>query len=316
MTIDFELFGKELPDFKPAADFYSPKDYIVDKKMRYAVNIAVATGQPLLVTGEPGTGKTQLAAAISYHLGLGDPLIFNTKTTSVADDLFYQYDALTRFHDIQFEKIRKDVKTYLTYQAVGKAILLTIPFDQRDDRFPDDLKEIPPKRSVVLIDEIDKAPRDLPNDVLNEIERMEFTVKEMNKTFKAVTERRPILILTSNSEKNLPDPFLRRCIFYHIPFPDEDQLKEIARRRLPDLPEALIEMAVPHFYQLRRKNLKKDPATAEFLTWLTIVDHLKIKDFNKLTAAEADLLAASYTIIAKTQEDLEKLQSVIIKKDA
>ena len=167
-----------------------------------------------------------------------------------------------------------------------------------------------PTRSVVLIDEIDKAPRDLPNDVLNEVEKMEFTVKETGRTFTAEPHYRPILVLTSNSEKNLPDPFLRRCIFYHIPFPSPDQLKNIVQKRFREQPEftsEFISVVIEHFEEIRSLALKKKPATAEFLAWIQMLQALKL-DPKNLQSGQAEALALSYSILAKTQEDLALLK--------
>ncbi|NIM17308.1 MAG: AAA family ATPase, partial [Candidatus Aminicenantes bacterium] len=164
-------------------DFDHPRNYIAGEGLRNAVNVALALGQPLLITGEPGTGKTQLADSIAWELGL--PVMeFHTKTTSAAVDLFYQYDALRRFQDAQVpEKKQLNIDDYITYQALGNAILLTMPPAEANKYLPEELQGIGPTRSVVLIDEIDKAPRDLPNDVLDEIEKMRFTVKETGRTF-------------------------------------------------------------------------------------------------------------------------------------
>ena len=184
-----------LPDYETMIDIDNPEYYIAGEGLRNAVNVALALGQPLLVTGEPGTGKTQLAASIAHELDL--PLLkFYTKTTSTAVDLFYQYDALRRFQDVQMIKDENhpgiDIDNYITYQALGMAILLNFPPENVKKYLPEKLQDTGPTRSVVLIDEIDKAPRDLPNDLLNEIEKMEFKVKETGKTFEAEKRFRPI----------------------------------------------------------------------------------------------------------------------------
>jgi len=170
-----------VPDYQPLPLLEAPEGYVASPALRDAVNVAIALGQPLLLTGEPGTGKTRLAFSVAHELGLGRPLIFYTKTTSTARDLFYTYDSLGHFHDAQLkDKQNLNASQYIQYQALGQAII-----DSHQ------------QRSVVLVDEIDKAPRDLPNDILNELEAMSFTVRETGETHTAQEVHRPILILTS-----------------------------------------------------------------------------------------------------------------------
>jgi MoxR-like ATPase len=168
---------------------------------------------------------------------------------------------------------------------------------------------------VVLIDEIDKAPRDLPNDVLNEIENMTFSVKESGRVFAAAQKFRPILVLTSNSEKNLPDAFLRRCVFYHITFPDRQRLTEIIQRRLEfrsDFTPRMLENAVRHFEQIRSLPLKKKPATAECLAWLRILEKMHL-DVGALKPGQAEALAFTYSVLAKSKEDYALLQKATLE---
>jgi MoxR-like ATPase len=301
--------GLSVPPFEKTTELSDPAGYLADEGLRDAVNVALMLGQPLLVTGEPGTGKTQLAASIAFELGLIAPLIFHTKTTSTARDLFYRYDALGHFHDAQFHKEASSVENYITYEALGLAILLSMNAQDAAPFLPEHLRGTGPVRAVVLIDEVDKAPRDLPNDVLNEIDNMSFTVKETGQTFSADESYRPIVILTSNSEKNLPDAFLRRCVFYHIAFPGKERLKEIVGRRLrldSSFTPQMLEHALSHFEKIRDLTLKKRPATAELLAWLKILEKRRI-DVSNLQRGEAEALAFTYSILSKSKEDQEMI---------
>ena len=285
----------ELPPYASPSAGNAPQHYVASPALRDAVNVAIALGQPLLLTGEPGTGKTQLAYSIAHELGLGAPLVFHTKTTATARDLFYRYDSLAHFHDAQLkEKGSLAVEDYITYEALGQAI-----------------RESDQRRAIVLVDEIDKAPRDLPNDVLDELENMTFTVRETGETFSSNLANRPILVLTSNSEKNLPDAFLRRVVYYHIPFPDKSTLTRIVKRRLllsEHFTEQLLSDTIDHFLELRAsKGMRKPPATAELLAWIHILDTHKI-DLGGDLSTQVEALAMSYSILAKNKDDLEKLK--------
>jgi MoxR-like ATPase len=289
-----------------------PAGYLPDAGLVDAVNVAIALGQPLLLTGEPGTGKTQLAHSVAYQLfGPGvTPIVFNTKTTSTARDLFYQYDALTHFRDAQLRPAGQQllVDEYITYQALGLAILIAMPREQVAGVLPPAYQARGRSRSVVLIDEIDKAPRDLPNDVLNEIEAMSFQVKETGQRFAAELEYRPIVIMTSNSEKLLPEPFLRRCVFFHLEFPDTDQLRRIVERRLggdgerPGPTRAWVGDAIGLFEKIRSQ-LKRKPATAELLAWIQVLDRLST-DAGGKDPLETQELASTYPVLAKYKDDL------------
>lgn len=308
--------GMPVADFSQPATLDDPRHYLAPQALRDAVNVALALGQPLLVTGEPGTGKTQLAASLAFELGLPAPFVFNTKTTSTARDLFYRYDSLRHFHDAQFRREKTDASDYVTYEALGLAMLLSLPPEAGDPHLPPALRGKGPARSVVLIDEIDKAPRDLPNDILNEIEGMSFHVPETNQSFRADTALRPIVILTSNSEKHLPDAFMRRCIFYHIAFPPLDSLREIVFRRSPPATLAAaqrLDHALTLFESLRELRLRKKPATAECLQWLQIIERMKI-DTSRLEPGQAEALALSYCVLAKNREDLELMQQSTLKR--
>lgn len=287
-----------------------PAGYLADDGLRDAVNVAVALGQPLLVTGEPGTGKSELAASIAHSLELPAPFVFNVKSTSAARDLFYRYDSLRHFHDAQFRTERPVIDHYIEYEALGLAILLAMPAANADAYLPQALRGLGPTRSVVLVDEIDKAPRDLPNDLLNEIDQMSFAVRETGRLFSADKAYKPIVVLTSNSEKTLPDAFLRRCVFYHISFPDRDRLREIVRRRLGPTngfsPE-MVENAIRHFERIREVGLRKKPSTSELLAWLRVLARLKI-DVAHPKPGDAEAIAFTYSILAKSREDAELLR--------
>jgi MoxR-like ATPase len=227
------------------------------------------------VTGEPGCGKTSLADWVAFKLGLGAALRFQTRSTSTARDLFYVYDAVGRFHAAN-TAVDTDPRRYISYQALGLAIMRARGRDHIADFIsPDRLHNFnaDPERSVVLIDEIDKAPRDFPNDVLGEIERFAFEIPELQGvTAEAPKQFMPILIITSNGERSLPDAFLRRCVFYYIDFPDDELLKEIVFTRIVAMPRdsALLHDAlnVIHTLRDRRVGLPKPPGTAELLSFV------------------------------------------------
>jgi MoxR-like ATPase len=287
---------------------YLPEQGLVD-----AVNVALALGDPLLLTGEPGTGKTQLAWHVSLQMLPSnsdrkprEPLVFEAKSTSIARELFYSYDTLGRFHKSN-EGSTKNID-YITYNALGQAILLA--------NRPEDVKQfLPspksgfvhdgPRRSVVLIDEVDKAPRDFPNDILNELEHMYFRVPELgNEPVSAPKNMKPILIITSNSEKSLPDAFLRRCVYYNIPFPDPRKLAEILEGRLKGAPSAYLAEAVEFFLLLRSEDsgLRKKPATAELLGWLVFLGD-RIPDKQQPLRANENELRSSLGSLVKNAED-------------
>lgn len=301
---------------------HNPEKYILHEDLAAAVEVAVALGQPLLLTGEPGTGKTQLAYKIAWDLSqqyesfLAEPLIFHTKTSAKSQDLFYNYDALRHFHEANIKKASGEsapaTSNFVELRAMGKAIALTNPKEIASGEY---LTETECKSSVVLIDEIDKAPRDFPNDILHEIENNSFEIKEANnhRINKGSTER-IIVIMTSNSEKNLPEPFLRRCVFYHIPFPNRSQLVEIAASQLGGDSSYTDEKLIGHFQKLRELVKKKKPATAELISWLRI---LELQDFLEgdldmriLNSRQKKILRLSYSVLAKNKEDLARIQSM------
>lgn len=215
------------------AQFMKPENYLADPGLRDACNVALLLGQPLLLTGEPGTGKTLFAYSLAWELGFDEPLKFETKSTSTARDLFYNYDPLRQFQDAQSGIVGKSPLDYLTYNALGIAILLTGEQSEIKNFVPPDFIHPGKRRSIVLIDEVDKATRDFPNDILNELEHLYFRVPELgNVEIQANPELQPIVVITSNSEKDLPDAFLRRCVYYNIPFPQKERLADIVTNRL------------------------------------------------------------------------------------
>jgi MoxR-like ATPase len=308
--------GVDVPLFEASSETDDPRHYIAEPGLRDAVNVALLLGQPLLVTGDPGTGKTQLAGSIAHELGLPRPLVFLAKTTSTARDLFYRYEALAHFHDAHFQEKAMAVEQYITYEALGLAILLAGDPASSAPYLPPEMCKDRPTRSVVLVDEIDKAPRDLPNDVLNEIEQMSFQVREAGKEFTASPAYRPIIVMTSNSERNLPEAFLRRCVFYHIEFPDAKRLRTIVERRLgpnhPLSPTAL-DHAVAHFQEIRKAPLTRKPATAECLAWLRVLSSMDL-DPGDLKPGQAEQLALSYCVLVKNKDDLAKLRKTLETK--
>lgn len=291
-----------------------PENYIADSGLRDACNVALLLGQPLMLTGEPGTGKTQFAYSLAWELGLQAPLKFETKSDSTAQNLFYIYDALKRFQDIQSENT-KSTLDYITYQALGIAILKSKRYEEVKGVLPEDFEYFEPQRSVVLIDEIDKAPRDFPNDLLNELEQLYFRVSELgNKPVEANPELRPIVIITSNSEKDLPDAFLRRCVYYNIPFPERGKLADIIASRLGfsiDSQDAFLQTALDLFDQLRssRSGLRKKPATAELLGWISALKTFAKDDANLFTQRE--IVIPTLSSLIKTAEDQEKARIII-----
>lgn len=263
----------------PAA--YRPDAGLVD-----AVNTALLLNRPLLLTGEPGTGKTQLAYSVAWqlasrgalHIASGEVERFETKSTSLARDLFYTFDTLGRFQAANTSGSTENAD-YLTYGALGRALLEALRPEEVRAYLPKSYDHRGPKRSIVLIDEIDKAPRDFPNDLLNEIDQMYFRLPELGNvtiggpgTFP--DELKPLVFITSNSERTLPDPFLRRCIYYNIPFPDETRLNDILLARLSHLGAKsggpLLEGALKFFLRLRGVT-KRRISPAELIQWMTFM---------------------------------------------
>jgi MoxR-like ATPase len=311
--------------------------YLPSKELTAAAEVALELGLPLLLTGEPGTGKStfarhlarQLAPAYLRETGVEVngrlPLFsFETKSSSVATDLFYHFDSLRRLHAVHDRQMSADNLDYLSFGALGRAILESLPWNAVADLVPDPACHHGPRRSVVLIDEIDKAPRDFPNDLLNEIDGMFFRIPELSRagarqvrSVSAPRHLRPIVVLTSNSEKNLPAPFLRRCVFHHIQFPDKDKdsgrLAEIVHRNLAMHPSRLSESAVRFFYDVRELQLEKLPTTAELVEWIRIL-HARSRLVSDVDVRSRTLcmlppgyLNATLGTIGKTGPDLKEI---------
>jgi MoxR-like ATPase len=305
----------------------SPSNYIPSPGLLNALEVAYMLKRPLLLTGEPGTGKTQFAFWAADQLSRSEgfhntPYIYNTKTSSTAQDLFYTYDAIAHFRDIRQSEEQRGGKTtedFIQLKALGLAIANAIGRNDLplSSRILDNSHVTTERKgSVVLIDEIDKAPRDFPNDLLNEIENYEFEIKELNARVRIAEEeqkQRIIIVLTSNFEKNLPDAFLRRCIYYHIDFPTPERLFEIVIKRLDISSDDYtnIEKRVSDFLQFHHyPNIIKRPSTSEFIDWIRALqnDQILHQDFfQEDSLVLNDVLPKYLPILIKNKDDISRL---------
>ncbi len=262
--------------------FQGTASYIASEDLKHAVNVAVALARPLLVRGEPGTGKTLLAENLALALGL--PLIrWHVKSTTKAKDGLYVYDTVARLHDSRFGDAAdvRDIAKYIKLGPLGEALAA-------------------PSRVVLLIDEIDKADLEFPNDLLHELDAMKFRIDETGKEIAAV--ERPIVIITSNNEKELPDAFLRRCVFHYIQFPNRELMAEIVKVHHPDITDKVLDNALEVFFGLRATpKLRKKPSTSELVDWI-----LALKKANVDLARVSGGIPFLGTLL-KTEQDVELL---------
>ena len=263
--------------------FQGTADYIADKDLMVAVNAAIRLERPLLVKGEPGTGKTELARQVATALGL-DLIEWNVKSTTKAQQGLYEYDAVSRLRDSQLGDIRvHDVGNYIRRGKLWQAFTS-------------------PQKCVLLIDEIDKADIEFPNDLLQELDRMEFHVYETGETIRAAI--RPIVIITSNNEKELPDAFLRRCFFHYIRFPDMETLTRIVEVHYPGIKQTLVHAALTQFFEIRDvPGLKKKPSTSEALDWIRLLVADDI-DPETLRADAKNVLPKLHGALLKNEQDV------------
>ena len=264
--------------------FSGASRYIADDVLLSDVNAAIALGRPLLVRGEPGTGKTMLAHAIAESLKM--PLLtWHVKSTTTAQEGRYHYDVVQRLNDSRFGDLDgidvRDIRRYIKLGVMGQAFTA-------------------PEQVVLLIDEIDKADVEFPNDLLRELDEMAFAIPELDETVKAA--KRPVTIITSNAEKELPDAFLRRCVFHYIRFPEQDRVRRIVAAHLPDLEDRLVSAAIVRFYEMRGVGgLRKKPSTSELLDWLLVLARAGVRP------EEIARKVPFMSVLIKQEKDLEML---------
>lgn len=340
-------------DFKIAFGHYdsSPEHYFLpdNSPLQSAIRLALKLGKPLLITGEPGTGKTQLAYWAAWYLSrqqeetmlpfVPRPFLFSTKTQSTGRDLFYHYDAIGHFQD---KEGRRPAGSFISLTGMGLAIAQTHGRSAlENDPSLAALRNLSalepqPRSSVLLIDEIDKAPRDFTNDLLHELEHNRFFVPEINAELARSSDRRArmLTVLTSNSEKNLPDAFLRRCLFYHVPFPSSEELLRILTARLTPFLQELearadldledhYRRAVRVFEFIRDRAVVKPPSTSELIDWVKVLhlEQLLNRNFDESNVRflppdqKRSLQLSLYTLL-KTREDLELVEEALALKSA
>lgn len=265
--------------------FNSTKDYVASEELLASVNVAIALKKPLLIKGEPGTGKTMLAEAVANSLGK-KLLIWNIKSTTKAQEGLYMYDTIQRLYDGQFgEEGVDDIAKYIKLGKLGEAF-------ESDEQV------------ILLIDEIDKADLEFPNDLLWELDQMEFYIHETKRTVKA--KNRPIVIITSNAEKELPDAFLRRCIFHYIDFPNPELMEEIVRTHYPNVEDNLLKNAMQVFYDIRTiRDIRKKPSTSE------LIDRINALQIGGISADELRAKLPFLGVVVKKDEDLEAVRQEI-----
>ena len=264
--------------------FKGSDKYVVTRELMNAVNVSIALKKPLLIKGEPGTGKTMLAEAIADALDM-ELIIWGIKSTTKAQEGLYVYDTVQRLYDSQFgEGNVADISQYIKLGTLGEA-------------FSSD------KQVVLLIDEIDKADLEFPNDLLWELDKMQFYINETKETI--TTKHRPIVIITSNAEKELPDAFLRRCIFHYIEFPDKEKMEEIIRVHYGDIDRNLCEKALDAFYEIRKMDeLQKKPSTSELLDWIQAL---------MISGVDIDNLSEDMPfvgVLLKKNQDIDVMQEI------
>ena len=264
--------------------FQGSQDYVASEELMNAVNVAMALEKPLLIKGEPGTGKTMLAQSIADALEKS-LIIWNIKSTTKAQDGLYVYDTVQRLYDSQFgESNVGNIEKYIKLGKLGEAFTSE-------------------EQVVLLIDEIDKADLEFPNDLLWELDRMEFYIHETRKTIR--TKTRPIVIITSNAEKELPDAFLRRCIFHYIEFPQQEKMEEIVRVHYPELETNLMNQAMEAFYWIRSlREIQKKPSTSELLDWIAAL-HLSGMPLEKI---QEELPFAG--VLLKKNQDVDAMRAI------